>query len=335
MTARGVIINGNVHNITSLVHLQNTVVMYGASIVELSLRGCDLSSLPHDLFHGLYNLEYLDLSYNQLEEIDVDAFSDLHKLRYLSLKHNHFCSTRLLKNPQLFAPFQDTIEELDLSFNKITVSGSDPIIPVFLSKLQSLHLDSNPLSQLGENVLLNTPWLRTLFLTQCNIHAIHPLAFEKTPYLHTLELSQNKFTTTTLPRLQLPYLEELWFGSVGDEVDDIPPSFFKEIPSLKKLSFCGTAIEKLHDDVFCYIPKLEVLNLSNHPNLTQIKRSVFRYTPRLERVILDNNGIDTCTMDTLDDLNQIKYFSMKGGYGRIDGDVVAKYILHNANTQHQ
>lgn len=61
-------------------------------MIAIRLRNNELVTIPNKLFHGLNNLELLDLSYNKLNELKENVFSGLCDLRYLELNNN------LLKN---------------------------------------------------------------------------------------------------------------------------------------------------------------------------------------------------------------------------------------------
>ncbi len=83
-------------------------------IVELELSFNEISELEADTFDDLKKLEKLDLGTNKLKELHPDVFKELHNLRLLKLTVN-----QLETLPGGIFRNNKQIHYLDLSFNKL------------------------------------------------------------------------------------------------------------------------------------------------------------------------------------------------------------------------
>ena len=126
-------------------------------LVHLRLSSCSLNFVPIMAF---LNLQFLDLSDNNLTVISMAAFSRLNNLRTLSL----------VKNP-------------------IDHIVSDPNPAVQLSALRIVDLSHNKLTVFDSKTLANMINLQRLNLSFSAIHTIHPNGFRYTPKLTHLYLA--------------------------------------------------------------------------------------------------------------------------------------------------
>ena len=132
-------------------------------LIHLSLSGCSLNTLPAMTF---LNLQFLDVSANNLTIVSMTAFSHLLNLRTLSLA----------KNP-------------------ISLIHCDPDSTVQLSALRRLDMSHNQLSGFDSKVLSVTSNVQVLNLSFSIIHTIHPNGFWYTPKLTHLYLAGNPIKT--------------------------------------------------------------------------------------------------------------------------------------------
>ena len=132
-------------------------------IVFLSLSGCSLRSLPAMTF---LNLQFLDLSANNLTGVTMTAFTHLANLRTLSLARN----------------------PIDIVYH-------DPHATLPLSALRSVDLSHNKLTVFDSKVLSSMINVQSLNLSYSTIHTIHPNGFQYTPKLSHLYLAGNPIHT--------------------------------------------------------------------------------------------------------------------------------------------
>ena len=132
-------------------------------LVHLSLSKCHLNFLPVMAF---LNLQFLDLSDNNLTKVNMTAFTRLVSLRTLSLARNPI--EFILSDPRSDAQLRQ-LWTVDLSHNKLCV------------------FDSKSLS--------NVINMQHLNLSFSSIHTIHPNGFHYTPRLTELYLAGNPIDT--------------------------------------------------------------------------------------------------------------------------------------------
>uniref|UniRef100_A0A4W3JX77 Leucine rich repeat containing G protein-coupled receptor 5 n=1 Tax=Callorhinchus milii TaxID=7868 RepID=A0A4W3JX77_CALMI len=109
------------------------------SLESLTLTGAQITSLPRAVCKQLPNLQFLDLSYNLIEELP--SFFGCQKLQKIDLHHNKICEIQDDTFQQLTA-----LRSLDLGWNKIAFIHQDSFTS--LPSLIKLDLTFNLLSSL-------------------------------------------------------------------------------------------------------------------------------------------------------------------------------------------
>ena len=132
-------------------------------MVHLSLSHCSLHVLPVMPF---LNLQFLDLSSNNLTRISMTTFTRLANLRTLLLA----------KNPVDFIYY-------------------NPNSTAQLNALQRVDLSNNKLTVFDSKVFTNTMHVKHLNLSFSTIHTVHAHGFQYTPKLTDLLLSGNPIHT--------------------------------------------------------------------------------------------------------------------------------------------
>ncbi|XP_066265995.1 leucine-rich repeat-containing protein 4C-like isoform X2 [Branchiostoma lanceolatum] len=130
----------------------------------LTLQGNMISALYARNFTGLWNLEYLNLSRNQLATIENDSFHDLVRLKVLDLSQNRFVSVPCLE------------------FRK-------------LANLRILDLSRNPITLLSQNCFDYLDELEKLFLSDTKLGNVKAATFRHLGSLNFLDLSRNRLRT--------------------------------------------------------------------------------------------------------------------------------------------
>lgn len=136
--------------------------------LTLSANKLEISEGLNDALSMLQDIEYLDLSKNQL--IRVPNLNSLMHLRVLSLSHNLI----------------ETLEIMDVNFESSSVTS-------FPSGLNELYLNNNRLKQINQNWLSNLRHLKALDLSSNQISFINKEAFNNLNELQRLILSENSF----------------------------------------------------------------------------------------------------------------------------------------------
>lgn len=134
-------------------------VDFPLSVRALSLRGKGLNMIPKDI-RKFRNLEYLDLSNNDIEKLDVDFLKSFKRLEVLDLERNKISSL-----DEDFCRLSDNecLTHLNLKKNKISSISADV---VHFKSLQFLNLSENPIGKIPK-FLGDLPNLKILFANDC------------------------------------------------------------------------------------------------------------------------------------------------------------------------
>lgn len=220
--------------------------------------------IKSDTFKHLSHLEILQLSKNQIRQIEVGAFNGLPNLITLELFDNRL-----------------------------------PLVPSqafeYLSKLRELWLRNNPIETLPAYAFHRVPSLRRLDLGELRkLSFISEAAFEGLVNLRFLNLGMCGLKD--VPNLTpLVKLEELELS--GNQLGVVRPGSFQGLVSLRKLWLMHSRISLIERNAFDDLKNLEELNLS-HNSLHSLPHDLFTPLQQLERVHLNHNPW-VCNCDVL------------------------------------
>lgn len=163
-----------------------TFLCYMTQLKKLVLTRNSIRVIENSLpFYRLESLEYLDLSYNRLTEIDdLFVFQTIpNNLTFLSLAHNS-----IKELPRDAFVDLTSLKELDLSYNYI----SDLSEELFnnLTMLETLNLENNTIINL-KGALNNLDSLVHLFLRGNQLHYIEKKSESRIQQLKTFDISGN------------------------------------------------------------------------------------------------------------------------------------------------
>ena len=131
----------------------------------LNLSHNELTNLLSGIFSNLHNVEELDLSSNKLLTLPPGIFSNLHNLKELDLSHNEL----LTLPPGIFSNLHN-LEKLDLSRNKLLTLPRG--IFSNLRKLKQLRLSYNQLDELPSDIFSPLVSLERLDLSNNELIAL-------------------------------------------------------------------------------------------------------------------------------------------------------------------
>ncbi|GAB6022859.1 defense response [Chamberlinius hualienensis] len=159
-------------------------------------------NIQNEVFKNVFKLEYLDLAYNEQEDIPVNLFSSLYNLKTLLLHHNKI---RNLPDglfdslPQLF--------KLDLQINQIGFI-SDAIFAK-LTRLVILNLSYNQLKTVESNAFTLLTSLKVFVLSNNQIRNFPLSNLESSTKLTQLDIRANPWSCDcAYVRNNLPYLQK-------------------------------------------------------------------------------------------------------------------------------
>ncbi|XP_040274690.1 toll-like receptor 3 [Bufo bufo] len=144
------------------------------TLEKLNLRKTALTfkSTSNSPFNCLSNLTYLDLSNNNIANIEEDYFSGLHNLRILNLQHNNLARLWKKANP-----------------------GGPVLFLKGLRKLEILDFLSNGFDEIPAEAFKGLSNLNFLNLGENNVYILPPSLFEDQGSLIELDLHKNLITS--------------------------------------------------------------------------------------------------------------------------------------------
>ncbi|CAF1074350.1 unnamed protein product [Rotaria sp. Silwood1] len=271
-----------------------------AMVNELCLHARGLVTIPN--LSQFSKLQMLDLSCNNL--IRIENLRNLSNLRELKLYGNKI---ERIENLECL----NQLQILQLQYNEIQSIGSGL---VYLTRLQSLRIDSNKLSVIRSDEVLKLAQLKTLDISDCsieNVEFINTLSsltelrachcylktlanqFRNLRYLIDLDLSNNELINITplksLSSLRVLHLANNHIQDIQilsslvhlNELDlnnnqiSLIPNTFDKLIDLQYLNLSNNRINSWDDiNVIRCMNSLFILNVDGNPFLSQVENSV-------------------------------------------------------------
>ncbi|CAD5215168.1 unnamed protein product [Bursaphelenchus okinawaensis] len=259
----------------------NTVKQYFTKqnltqLINLSLVNCsifDLNSIPKKALSGLL---YLDLSYNHLN--DFTSNNVMPHLVVLKLTGNHLVSVQ-----RSFFVTVPNVEEIYLNSNSIFVIDWEAFR---LYKLKHLFLQNNHLLTINEHILRFIPNLETLDLSSNQLVSVQSSSFFSARKLVSLNLKYNRLQRidydSFVPLHQLQHLD-LAYNNLSHV-----PTGLGQFMGLRSLNFSGNPLQIIQSNDFS-LPMLQVLWMSDCPNLKLIEVNSFVEMPNLQMLVIRSN----------------------------------------------
>ncbi|XP_010347176.2 leucine-rich repeat-containing G-protein coupled receptor 6 isoform X4 [Saimiri boliviensis] len=229
-------------------HCQEDGIMLSADCSELGL-----SAVPGDLDPLT---AYLDLSMNNLTELQPGLF---HRLRFL--------------------------EELRLSGNHLSHIPGQAFSGLYSLKI--LMLQNNQLGGIPAEALWELPSLQSLHLHNNRIQHLGTHSFEGLHNLETLDLNYNELQEFPMAIRTLGRLQELGFHN--NNIKAIPEKAFMGNPLLQTIHFYDNPIQSVGRSAFQYLPKLHTLSLNGATDIQEFPD--LKGTTSLEILTLTRAGI--------------------------------------------
>ncbi|NWT58770.1 ECM2 protein, partial [Erythrocercus mccallii] len=245
-------------------------------LTSLDLTGNSITTISDEAFNGIPNLEWIDLSKNNITSpgIGPKAFKILKKLKRLYLDGN-----RLVLIP---SELPSTLEEIKINDNQLHAIDEDGLKG--LKNLITLELEGNKLSEanvsplafyplkslsylrLGRNKFRIIPQglpatLEELYLEHNQIEEVSEICFNHTRNINIIGLKHNKLEEHRIAPLA-------WINQENLESIDLSYNKLYHVPSylpksLLHLVLIGNQIERIPGYVFGHMrPGLEYLYLS-------------------------------------------------------------------------
>ncbi|XP_017652939.1 leucine-rich repeat-containing G-protein coupled receptor 6 isoform X3 [Nannospalax galili] len=243
--------------------------------LDLSMN--NLTELQPGLFRHLRFLEELRLSGNHLSHIPGQAFSGLYSLKILMLQNN-----QLQGIPAEALWELPSLQSLRLDANLISLVPERSFEG--LSSLRHLWLDDNALAEIPVRALNNLPALQAMTLALNHIHHIPDYAFQNLTSLVVLHLHNNRIQHVGTNSFQgLHNLETLDLNY--NELQEFPVAI-RTLGRLQELGFHNNNIKAIPEKAFMGNPLLQTIHFYDNP-IQFVGRSAFQYLPKLHTLSLN------------------------------------------------
>uniref|UniRef100_A0A3Q2NZK7 Leucine rich repeat containing G protein-coupled receptor 6 n=1 Tax=Fundulus heteroclitus TaxID=8078 RepID=A0A3Q2NZK7_FUNHE len=269
-------------------------------MVDCSEMG--LSSVPAGLSPFT---TYLDLSMNNISEIQPRAFHRLHLLSELRLDAN-----LLSRVPAEAFRGVSSLRHLWLDDNSLTE------IPVMaldsLHSLQAMTLALNQITHIPDYAFTNLSALVVLHLHNNQIQSMGSRCFEGLESLETLDLNYNDLQEFPVAIRTLSKLQELGFHN--NNIKAIPEKAFVGNPQLQTIHFYENPIQFVGKSAFQFLPKLHTLSLNGATQIQEFPD--LKGTTSLEILTLTRAGLSALPLDLCEQLPHLRVLELS--YNQID-----------------
>ena len=268
--------------------------------------------IHHRDFLELLRIQYLKLSYSNIQVLQGKPFEILTSLKQLYLDHNDLT----------YEGIKDSLAGPKVHFLDLTANKLDRFPNVTTSRfpnLVTLRLSQNPIRHIRQEETGNLSLLHTLSIKQSGLTDIDHDALACCPNLTSLDLDYNKLTQ--LPNMRnVPDL--LYLHVSYNELESLPEDLCKTNPRLLilqaaknnmrtipsfspckailSISLHNNSIQAITNETFANLTRLESLDLSRN-EIEVLPSGVFSRLFFLIKLRLDENNIKELSNDTLSD----------------------------------
>ncbi|KJH41697.1 leucine Rich repeat-containing domain protein [Dictyocaulus viviparus] len=280
----GVLLDCSNSDGTKVVQVLRTNQALLGLVQGLTMRNSTLSSIPASFLAGLY-IKRLDLSHNQMTEINDNAFSGMSPvMQELILTHNN-----LTKIPVAALASLGTLLRVDFSNNSIgDILDSDafPSLP----KLYDINLGSNNICSIHSSAFQNVKnSIQRINLGHNCLHSVPSSSIRGLKQLQALHMQNNNISSLdALNFLNLPVLNLL--NLAGNAISEINRQAFLNVPQLKYLYLTNNKIRKLNPRQFASFDQIEMIDLTGN-DIAEIPSKCMAELPQLRQLFLGGNRI--------------------------------------------
>ncbi|XP_045432107.1 leucine-rich repeat-containing G-protein coupled receptor 6 [Pipistrellus kuhlii] len=244
---------------------------------HLDLSMNNLTELQPGCFRHLRFLEELRLSGNHLAHVPGGAFAGLRSLKILMLQNNQLGAIPAEALRQL-----PSLQSLRLDANLISLVPERSFEG--LSCLRHLWLDDNVLAEVPVRALSNLPGLQAMTLALNRIRQVPDLAFQNLSSLVVLHLHNNRIQRLGTHSLEgLHSLETLDLSH--NDLQEFPVAI-RTLGRLQELGFHDNSIQAIPEKAFTGNPLLQTIHFYDNP-IQSVGPSAFQDLPKLHTLSLN------------------------------------------------
>lgn len=257
-----------------------------------------LTKLESNLFKYASSLEYIDLGFNQLNEVEDKAFHGLSNLRTLFMESNLISE---IHNNTFFGT--KNLQRLELSRNAISIIETGAFL--HMSKLKILQLNQNRLSRLQSGIFSGFQMIERIDLSVNEISEIEDGVFDNLTTLNILELGFNRL-------FMLP--DGVFLGTLNLKSIFLAYNQFTEIPSemgnLTQLDMSFNPIQQIDPEVLFHMNSLDSLEIRGC-NLTELPNDLFTNQLALGTLDLSENHFPVMNWTIFEPLVELRFLKLE------------------------
>nr|XP_034314027.1 relaxin receptor 2 [Crassostrea gigas] len=279
-----------VHLNLSSCHLSDSSLTdLGIQLNSFSLQNLDLSynnikNLESKAFDGLSNLLYLNISYNQIIRFQMDFLKFTPKLRHLIIINNKIAKITALES---YNRLNSSIELLDLQNNNLMTI--QPRSLYWLRSVSKIILRNNNITNTDFYFSTSMKMLFELDLSYNLIQNITDYMFNGLDRLRYLNLQNNLIVI--LDGFSFSNLNSLRTLNLAfNQIHTINRMAFENLVSLTKLNLTGNKLKSLDPTRFVALAKLTIFDLSGN-GLENLECDAFKGLESVKYVHINNNKL--------------------------------------------
>ncbi|KAJ8673147.1 hypothetical protein QAD02_004409 [Eretmocerus hayati] len=254
-------------------------------IQRLYLRHNIIEEFENGTFSNLFNLEYLDLSYNKLSPTTMFSFGSVPSLKTLILDGNDKSWANFALDTKVYFPELARLSLAGLDINSVAINWSE-----YFPKIEELNISWNILISM-EEFFNNIP--TTLRILEMSNMLLTKLKTQNLKNVTSLNLGLNKFC------------------SIKRSNCDETSVCLQNLDGLESLSLDFCHIELIEEHAFEHLNKLSYLDLQGN-KITRISKGTFGRSPSLSYLDISYNHLfDVSFIGELQNLTALKMDQIK------------------------
>lgn len=278
---------------------------------ELDLQSCRINYVEKSAFDFLDGLEILDLSYNNIINLQDGWVETRPRMLTLNLSYN----------------------ELTLRAPEINLIAVDDRFDLrHFERLEILDLSNSNFWCNKRLILKENNNLQRLSLCSCGLHTIDNSLLRLLTNLTEIDLSGNPRLGKKISFFQLKHIKNVrevhlaCSGLVNLTLDD-----GDQMTSIERLDLSNNYIRSISSKFLQAMPNLKVLKLSGN-SISRWMNDILHGAPSLESVFLDNNKIESLRSTTIKGLGELQEISL-GGNPFVCGPYVLDFVQTLRKTE--
>jgi Leucine-rich repeat (LRR) protein len=296
---------------------------------DLDLSDNNLYEVNARMFYGLKSLTKLNLEFNFIQKIEDESFGELKSLMKLDLSDNNLTEIGCLY-------FQGLIEliNLDLNYNKIRsiCTNKTNSSSAFTQNelLEYIDMGNNYLESIEVGVFDGIVELKYLYLQNNFIKSLNKNAFRNLLKLESLDLSNNFILNIQQQTFfGLDNLKSLFL--TNNFINEMESESFSKFGVLNQLDLSHNRITNLTGGIFKGLFKLQNFILSSN-RIEKISQNIFSDLKFLTTLDLTNNQIEILEIESLKGLNSLKeLYISKNSISYFDAGFQARLSYFSVN----